>query len=92
MVRLKGQMICVTPQELAAIEDNVAAHSALTLAEGGCLVFEITQSDDPMIWDVLESFRDMADFNAHQARTRDSHWFAATRSIARNYRVEEVGD
>ena len=37
-------------------------------------------------------FRDRAAFDAHQARTRESAWFAATRGILRDFRIEEIGD
>ena len=45
-----------------------------------------------MVFDVVETFRDRAAFDAHQARTRDSLWFAATRGILRDFRVEELRD
>ena len=41
---------------------------------------------------VLVPRRDRAAFDAHQARTRDSAWFAAMRSILRDFRVEELRD
>jgi quinol monooxygenase YgiN len=40
----------------------------------------------------MEAFRDRPSFDAHQARTRHSAWFAATRHILRDFRLEEVGD
>lgn len=92
MIRLRGHMICVTADELQAVQTHVAEHTRMTLTEAGCLAFEVLPTDDPMVWEVMESFRTMADFTAHQARTRDSVWFAATRSIARDIRVEEIGD
>lgn len=92
MVRLKGQMICVTAQESAAVQANVAEHIRLTLAEPGCLSFEVEPTDDPMVWEVMETFRTMADFHSHQVRTRDSVWLEATQGIARAFRVEEIGD
>jgi quinol monooxygenase YgiN len=45
-----------------------------------------------MVWEVMEAFRDRASFDAHQARTRASAWFTATRGILRDFRMEEVGD
>ncbi len=68
------------------------AHVSATLAEAGCLSFTIDDTDDPMVFDVRESFRDRASFDAHQARTRESVWFAATKGILRDFRVEELRD
>ena len=92
MVRLRGQMICMTSEELQAVRQHLPEHIRLTRAEPGCLTFEVTPTDDPMVYEVMESFRDRPSFDAHQARTRDSAWFAATRHILRDFRLEEVGD
>ncbi|MEH7826946.1 putative quinol monooxygenase [Gemmobacter denitrificans] len=92
MIRLRGQLICMTDQDRETVLSHVQDHITLTRAEPGCLSFEITETDDPMTFEVMESFRDRASFDAHQARTRDSVWFAATRHILRDFRLEEVGD
>lgn len=92
MVRLRGQLICMTPEEVAAVQAHLATHIALSRAEPGCLVFEVTPTDDPMIYEVMEAFRDRASFDAHQARTRASAWFEATKGILRDFRMEEIGD
>ncbi|MBI1172666.1 antibiotic biosynthesis monooxygenase [bacterium] len=92
MIRLRGRMVCVNQDELQALRRHLTEHVRLTRAEPGCLQFEIVPCDDPMIHEVLESFRDRASFDAHQARTRDSAWFAATRHILRDFRLEEIGD
>lgn len=92
MIRLRGHLVCVTDDEAQAVNANLATHTALTRAEPGCLGFEVTPTDDPMVFEVMETFRTREDFNAHQTRTRASDWFTATRSILRDFRVEEVGD
>ncbi len=92
MIRLRGQLICMTEDEAQAVRQHLPRHIALTRAEPGCLVFDVSPTDDPMVWEVMEAFRDRASFDAHQARTRDSAWFAATRGILRDFRMEEVGD
>ncbi len=79
-------------EERTAIIRHRPAHVQATRAEPGCLSFRIDDTDDPLIFDVTESFRDRPAFDAHQARTRDSAWFAATRSILRDFRVEELRD
>ena len=92
MIRLRGQLICMTADEAAAVRAHLPDHLALTRAEPGCLTFDVDQTDDPMVWEVMEAFRDRPSFDAHQARTRDSVWFAATRGILRDFRMEELGD
>ena len=92
MIRLSGRLVCLTDEERAAVLLHRPAHSQATLAEPGCLSFTIDDTDDPLIFDVSESFRDRAAFDAHQTRTRDSAWFAATRTILRDFRIEELRD
>lgn len=92
MIRLSGRLVCMTEGERAAVLAHRAAHVTATLAEPGCLSFRIEETDDPLVFDVIESFRDRAAFDAHQARTRDSAWFAATRGILRDFRVEDLRD
>ena len=92
MMRLRGQLVCMTEDEADTVRTQRPEHLRLTLAEPGCLTFDIADTDDPLIFEVMEAFRDAPSFAAHQARTRDSAWFAATRSILRDFRVEEVGD
>jgi quinol monooxygenase YgiN len=92
MIRLRGQLICVTEDEVGAVRAFLADHIRLTRAEPGCLTFDVAPTDDPMVWEVMEAFRDRASFDAHQARTRASPWFAATRGILRDFRMEELGD
>ncbi len=92
MIRLRGQLICTSETEAAAVRAHVGEHLRLTRAEPGCLSFEIAATEDPMVWEVMESFRDRPAFDVHQARTRASGWFAATRGILRDFRVEEIGD
>ncbi len=92
MIRLRGQLICMSDTEAGAVRACVGGHIAASRAEPGCLTFDITPGDDPMVWEVMESFRTRADFDAHQVRTRASPWFDATRSILRNFQVEEVPD
>jgi len=92
MIRLRGHMVCVTAEESAVVQAHVAEHIRLSRAEPGCLTFEVTPTDDPLVWEVMESFRTQEDFNAHQIRTRTSKWFEATRNILRDFRVEAIGD
>lgn len=92
MIRLRGQLRCMTADERAAVLAHMADHIRLTRAEPACLSFDIAETDHPFVFEVMEAFKDRAGFDIHQARTRDSAWFAATRGILRDFRVEEVGD
>jgi len=92
MIRLRGHLICATAAETAAVQTHLAEHTRLSRAEPGCLSFEVTATDDPMVFEVMETFRSRDDFNAHQTRTRASRWFEATRTILRDFRVEDIRD
>jgi quinol monooxygenase YgiN len=92
MIRLKGHLICMTEAEAEAVRQHLPEHIRASRSEPGCLSFDVSATDDPLVWDVQESFRTRADFDAHQTRTRASPWFAATRHILRDFRVEELRD
>lgn len=92
MIRLKGQLRCMTADEVQTVQLHKAEHIRLTRAEPGCLTFDITETDDPMTFEVMESFRDREAFDTHQIRTRESHWFQETRHILRDFVVEELRD
>ena len=92
MIRLRGQLVCLAAEEAALVHKHRPAHETLTRAEPGCLSFEIADTEDPLVFEVMESFRDRAAFDAHQARSRESDWFAATRGILRRIQIEEIGD
>lgn len=86
-VHLTGQLICATPTEAATVEAHLAQHVALTRAEPGCVSFEVTRSDDPLVWDVAEVFDGDEAFEAHQTRVASSEWGRATAGIERRYQV-----
>jgi len=92
MMRLRGQLVCLSDDDAQAVRQHLPAHLAATRAEPGCLTFDVTSTDDPMVWEVMEAFRTRADFAAHQARAQSSPWAQATRNCLRNYQVEELGD
>ena len=51
---------------------HLPLHVSLTRAEAGCLIYDIGETDDPLVWEVHETCRDRAAFDAHQTRTRAS--------------------
>jgi quinol monooxygenase YgiN len=87
IVRLQGQLICANAADAALVADHVPTHISLSLAEPGCLSFEVIKTDEPLIWAVTESFVDKAAFDAHQDRTRASDWYRLTAHIPRQYAV-----
>jgi quinol monooxygenase YgiN len=86
-VTLTGTLICTTEEEAARVRAALDSHIALTRAETGCLSFEVTQSNDPMIWTVSERFVNAASFEAHQIRAGASDWAVETKGITRDYKI-----
>lgn len=88
--RLNGFLICATMDEADRVSEILPEHIRLTRAETGCLKFEVFRShEDPARFAVSETFRDKAAFEAHQARTRASAWWAATQHIRREFVAED---
>lgn len=86
-VSLSGSLRCASRQDVEIVKRHLPDHLRLTRAEPGCLSFEVSQTDDPLVWRVEELFVDRAAFDFHQQRTRASGWFTATSTIERNYNV-----
>ncbi|MBO9111414.1 MULTISPECIES: putative quinol monooxygenase [Agrobacterium] len=86
-VRLSGFLSCASVQDVQLVESHLPDHIRLTRAEPGCISFEVSQTEDPLIWRVEELFVDRAAFDFHQQRTRASKWFVATSAIPRDYEI-----
>ncbi len=86
-VTLHGNLRCAEEAEAAGVRAALTDHIRLTRAEAGCLSFEGTQTEDPLVWDVAEEFTDPAAFTAHNTRAGTSAWAVATKGIAREYTV-----
>lgn len=86
---LTGRLICTTEAQAEIVRDYLPEHIRLTRAEPGCELFEVTQGDDPMVWNLNERFASRDDFEAHQARTKASAWGRATQGITRDFRISE---
>lgn len=87
IVTLEGSLICDHPAEAALVAALLPSHIRLTRAEPGCLAFEVTSTDDPLVWSVSERFSNAQSFRAHQTRVATSEWGVATASIERRYSV-----
>lgn len=88
-VTLSGQLKCSKKAQAALVEAHLPDHIRLTLAEPGCISFEVRQSADLLVWEVAEVFSDRAAFEAHQARAAASAWGQATKGIERKYVITE---
>lgn len=86
-VRLSGFLRCASMEDVELVVRHLPEHIRLTRAEPGCLSFEVSQTDDPLIWRVEELFIDHDAFDFHQQRTRASQWFVATSAIPRDYEI-----
>jgi len=86
-VTLTGTLTCVSEAEASRVRAALPAHITLTRAETGCLSFEVTATEDPMVWNVAERFTDASAFKAHQTRAAASDWAVQTAGIARNYTI-----
>lgn len=84
-LRLTGHLICKDESELALVQQYLPDHIRLSRAEPGCLAFDVTQTENPLIWQVDEEFTDQHAFDAHQTRTRSSLWYQKTGHITRRY-------
>ncbi len=86
-VMLSGYIDVPIP-ELSAVETALEEHITQTLAEPGCLSFDVTPH--PEIegrFVVRETFTDDAAFDHHQSRTKASVWADVTRNCERNYEI-----
>jgi len=89
MIRLTGQLVCQTMQQAETVAQHLPEHIRLSRAEVGCIKFDVQQTDNPLVWQVDETFANQSAFEAHQRRTRESVWWKETASIARNFKVAE---
>ncbi|MFT6169525.1 MAG: quinol monooxygenase YgiN [Celeribacter sp.] len=84
-ILLTGTMRC-DAHEVDAVVSLMAKHERLSLAEAGCLSFELWQDElDPRIFHVSEVFRSERDFEIHQDRTHSSDWGRVTRHMPRDF-------
>ena len=89
VIHLTGRLICASHAQARAVMMGLPEHIRLTRAEAGCLSFDVTPTDDPLVWQVEERFADRAAFEAHQARTGASDWAVQTAGIPRDYTITE---
>lgn len=84
-VTLTGELRCAHAAEAERVHAHLAEHIALTLAEPGCLSFDVVPTESDGVWRVSERFVDEAAFDAHQQRVATSTWGRETAGIERSY-------
>jgi hypothetical protein len=55
-------------------------------------LFEVTETADPLVWQVEEEFASPEWFTRHQERTAASEWGRATAGITRDYTTDVLRD
>ena len=79
----------VTECSLNAVLLELPNHIELTLAEVGCLVFNVEQDEQmPNRFHVYEEFADRHAFDMHQQRVHASEWGSITENASRHYQIE----
>ncbi|OTG80766.1 antibiotic biosynthesis monooxygenase [Acinetobacter sp. ANC 4558] len=87
MIKLCGQLICISQKEIEIVTELLPEHTKLTLQENGCISFHVKQSQNPYIWEVEEVFVNINAFQNHQQRTINSYWGNKTKMIKRAYEI-----
>lgn len=86
-VRLSGLLRCKNLEEADVVTSYLPEHVELTRNEPGCISFEVSPTQDPLVWSVEERFTDPEAFRAHQERAASSPWGRMTSAIARDYTI-----
>lgn len=84
-VALTGQLVCADMGQMMTALTLLPDHVTASRAEPGCLKFDLTQGDDPLIWNLSELFADEDAFAAHQTRTKASEWGLSSQGIRREF-------
>lgn len=90
MVHLTGTLTCASSDDMKIIETYLPDHITLSREEPGCLTFTVTQSANPLVWYVDETYVDQAAFEAHQARNRTSVWWQKSQGLVRDFQITQV--
>lgn len=87
MTHLTGTLTCITSDDIKIVETYLPDHIRLSRAEPGCLTFNVTQTTNPMVWQLDETYIDQAAFEAHQTRNRASIWWQKSQGLVRDFKV-----
>lgn len=88
-ITLTGHIL-VPHEDLASVKRALPDHVENTLAEYGCISFEVSpDSDNPHRFNVYEEFKDKESFETHQRRVAKSHWGLVSARVTRHYEITE---
>ena len=87
-VTLTGRLICANDAEAEMVRAHMPEHARLTREEPGCLKFDVTETDDPLVWQVDEEFASPDDFRFHQERGAASTWGRISEGIKRDFQIK----
>ena len=89
---LAGHII-VPPENLETLREELPKHKAATLAEPGCLRFDVFQDlKNKYKFHVFEVFKSEKAFQAHKKRMQGTAWAKASQNIDRFYTVSKYQD
>lgn len=86
MTTLTGTLTCKTQDEVDMVKAYLPDHIRLSRAEPGCLKFDVTQGENPLVWHLDEAFIDTQAFAAHQARTKATIWAEKSAGLLRDFK------
>jgi quinol monooxygenase YgiN len=89
MIHLTGTLTCTSSDDLQIVETYLPDHIILSRAEPGCISFNVTQTADPLVWYLDETYVDQAAFEAHQARNRASEWWQKSQGLVRDFQLSQ---
>jgi len=79
----------VPAEDIEAVRAALPDHISNTLAEKGCLVFEVKEHPtNPGVFSVYEEFTSQEAFELHQKRVKESAWDATTKNVVRHYTIK----
>jgi quinol monooxygenase YgiN len=90
MIHVTGTLCCASVEEAERVGRFLPEHIRLSRLEPGCLSFNVTPTDDPLVWRLDETFVDRAAFVVHQARTRASIWYRETAALNRDFQIVDT--
>jgi predicted N-acetyltransferase YhbS/quinol monooxygenase YgiN len=88
LIHLQGQLICSTPEERRLVLTLLPAHMRHSLRAPGCLFFEMTQEENPLVWRIEAGFASHAAQESHSRQSAASDWGRATRMIRRETKLQ----
>ncbi|PHR62438.1 MAG: antibiotic biosynthesis monooxygenase [Robiginitomaculum sp.] len=87
IISLNG-VLQVPTSDILLVEQLLPLHRELTLAEEGCLAFEVhADPQNQNLYLVCETFKNRAAFKTHQVRNQASKWGRETAHLERQYTI-----